>query len=219
MFALALVSSFVWAMSVEDLQIDSHQVTRTEYLSFVREHPEWQKGSALPVFADAGYLASWKNTTTPNMPRNAPVTEVSWFAAKAYCNWNKKRLPTIAEWELGAQADETTIDASKKEAFKRRVLDWYSRPGSEPIRPVKSGYKNIYGLWDMHGLVWEWTEDFNSVILDPEACAANGRTAPANVERDDYANFMRNAFRSSLKANSTTKNLGFRCIKNKSEEK
>lgn len=201
---------------LEEFEMDAQQVTRSQYLRFVREYPEWQQSRAIAIYADSSYLKGWSSPEKPNAPLSAPVTEISWFAAKAFCEWQGKSLPTIAQWELVGSADETSRDAIQSSAFRQRILKWYSKPGSESIPPVRSGYKNVYGVWDLHGLVWEWTEDFNSVIVDPESCGASGNSAKA--DKTDYANFMRNAFRSSLKANSTVKNLGFRCVRNRRAE-
>lgn len=212
---LFLLSLSFWAAASE-FSMDPHQVTRSQYLEFVREFPEWRRGNVSPLYAEPGYLRSWINRDQPNSPLSAPVTEVSWFAARAYCEWKGQALPTINQWELMAAANEASKDASKSGEFRQRILDWYGRPSSGPINSVMSGYKNVYGIWDLHGLVWEWNEDFNSVIIDPQACGASGDDKKS--DRTDYANFMRFAFRSSLKGNTTVKNLGFRCVRNAKEE-
>ena len=75
----------------------------------------------------------------------------------------------------------------------------------------------------MHGLVWEWTSDFNSIFLSGESrkdkdtdnnlfCGSGSVNA---TDLMNYAAFMRYAFRGSLKAKYTTKNLGFRCAQDK----
>ena len=73
----------------------------------------------------------------------------------------------------------------------------------------------------MFDLVWEWTDDFNSIMTtsdsrngdfdDKGLFCASAATSAADVL--NYASFMRYAFRSSLKANYTVENLGFRCAK------
>ena len=78
---------------------------------------------------------------------------------------------------------------------------------------------NVYGVKDLHGLVWEWTLDFNSVFVtgdnrqdgDKVKDLFCGDGATGAARREDYAAFMRYAMRSSLKADNGTANLGFRC--------
>src|SRR5262245_44777300 len=62
-------------------------VTVGEFAAFARRHPEWQRGQAPAVMADARYLLGWQGATEPGsaIRADAPVTEVSWFAAQAYC--------------------------------------------------------------------------------------------------------------------------------------
>ncbi|MNL63509.1 Formylglycine-generating sulfatase enzyme [compost metagenome] len=71
----------------------------------------------------------------------------------------------------------------------------------------------------MHGLVWEWTSDFNSIFLSGESRKDKssdqnlfcGSASVNAADLMDYAAFMRYAFRGSLKAQYSTRNLGFRC--------
>ena len=194
-------------------------VTAGEFERFVRAHPEWQRGRAPSVFADGRDLIDWRGPalTAPDAG-NRPVTNVSWFAAKAYCDSEDARLPTWLEWEYAAAADETRRDARADPLWRRRILAWYERPSTSVLPPV-GGAPNAYGVRDLHGLVWEWVDDFNTAMVTGESRADTG------LERDlfcgagsvgakdtsDYAAFMRLALRSSLRANNTTTALGFRC--------
>ena len=207
----------VW---IDDFQIDEHAVTNEQYLDFVKKYPEWQKSQVKSIFADASYLRNWKGDLTLGENSNplAPVTNVSWFAAKAYCACQGKRLPTVEEWELAALASETKANAANDSAFNQRIVESYETPNTS-FKQVKSTYKNYWGVYDMHGLIWEWTSDFNSVLISGESrkdgdadrdlfCAGSAINA-ANLR--DYAAFMRYAFRGSIKANYNIQNLGFRC--------
>lgn len=194
--------------------LDRTQVTNAAYLEFLQANPVWRKDSVKKLFADAGYLRSWTGDTFPREIRDVPVTGVSFFAARAYCAWRKKRLPLLGEWEYAAGAD---VKHPMTDAENARVLGWYANPGTGTPGMVGQT-RNIHGVYDMHGLVWEWVADFNSVLLseesretgsDKEMFCGGGAANASNFR--NYAAFMRYAFRSSLRSNYTGANLGFRC--------
>ena len=118
-------------------------------------------------------------------------------------------------------ADEKSKDARTREEFNKYILGWYEKNNTY-TNSVGKTFKNYYGIYDMHGLVWEWTFDFNSIFLsgesrkdkdtDKELFCGSGSVNATDLM--NYAAFMRYAFRGSVKANYTTKNLGFRCAKN-----
>lgn len=205
---------------VNNFEIDVYPVTNHQYVAFVKRFPQWQKSSIKNIFADANYLHSWAGDTTlgGSMTPNAPVTNVSWFAAQAYCACMGKRLPTLDEWEFVAMADETTTDARTKSSFNQYILDWYEKPGTFK-NEIGSTYKNYWGVYDTHGLVWEWTFDFNSVMIGGESRNEGkdvalfcGSGSIGAKDLMNYAAFMRYALRGSLKANYAMQNLGFRCV-------
>jgi sulfatase modifying factor 1 len=208
---------------VKPFWLDRHPVTNAEYLRFVSQDVHWQKSRVARLYADAEYLASWAGDASlgPNAAADAPVVGVSWFSASAYCEQLGARLPTEAEWELVAQADEKRKDAHRDNAFVNRILEWYAHPAQRPGEVMQSK-PNAYGVFDMHGLIWEWIEDFNASIVsaddrardDPQAGRVCGGAAFGAQNPADYAAFMRYAFRSSLKAPYTVHNLGFRCARN-----
>jgi formylglycine-generating enzyme required for sulfatase activity len=95
------------------------------------------------------------------------------------------------------------------------ILDWYSKP-ADYSRPYGSGTRNAFGIRDLHGKVWEWTSDFNSmgpIAGDGGEGLFCGGTGGALGDRADYAAFMRYSFRSSLKPAYSVSSLGFRCAK------
>src|SRR5690606_17624711 len=100
-------------VEVKSFLMDIYPVTNAEYLTFVKAYPDWKKSKVKGLFADKSYLSNWENDEKYNGLPNAPVTNVSWFAAKKYCECQGKRLPTIDEWELAAMASENTPDARK----------------------------------------------------------------------------------------------------------
>ena len=63
-------------------------VTNAQYLRFVQARPQWQRAKVPSVFAEAQtYLSQWQSATSlgPKILPTQPVTQVSWFAAQAYC--------------------------------------------------------------------------------------------------------------------------------------
>ena len=196
-------------------------MTVAEFLAFVRAHGDWQRGRAPSVFAQGRYLVGWSDALHPGTGQlNSPVTDVSWFAARAYCESEGARLPTWLEWEYAAAADETRTDARDDEQWRRRILAWYERPAASML-PAVGGPPNVYGVRDLHGLVWEWVDDFNALFIsgdsrtqgDPDRQQFCGAGAISIVGRDSYAVLMRVALLSSLNAADSTSSLGFRCAR------
>ena len=208
-------------VTVHPFELDRVPVTRGDFLAFVTANPEWRRDRVKPVFADRGYLAGWPGALDAGRADDLrrPAVEVSWFAARAYCGWRGGRLPTTDEWELVAAADRSTRDASRDQLAQRRLLALYTRPRPAPLPPVGGTPPNAYGVRDLHGRAWEWTRDFNSVLVSDDSrgtaardvglyCAGSaiGATDPRN-----YPAFLRYAVRGGLDARSTLGSLGFRC--------
>jgi formylglycine-generating enzyme required for sulfatase activity len=201
--------------------LDRLPVTNGDFVEFVRAHPEWQRDRVPAVFADEGYLAHWAspNAIGPDLDEKQPVVRVSWFAAKAYCAARGARLPTEAEWELAASASRTQPDGRGDRVWREQILAWYSRPNPPRLPVVGTTPANYWGVHDLFGLVWEWVLDFNSAMLttdarrtgDKNALTFCGGGAVNATDKSNYPSFMRTAFRSSLRADYTTNNLGFRC--------
>lgn len=213
-------SAAVWR-SVKAFQVMPRAVTIEEFRVFLERNPKWNKGKISNLFADVGYLAQWTELIASTQNAKLPVTQVSWFAARAYCADIGMHLPSIDQWEFIAAASETRKNANRDPVFLRRILDWYGEPEGRLRKPVGSIYKNIYGVWDLHGLIWEWVEDFNSTFVTGESredASLNkdmfcGAGAMSSADRENYAAYMRFAFRSSLKGRSSVWNLGFRCVR------
>lgn len=207
------------SVKVDAFMMDQYPVTNAEFVMFLKAVPHYKRSQLKALFAGKSYLAHWKSDLDyGDLLPNAPVTNVSFFAAKEYCNWKGKRLPTMDEWEYVAMSDAKDMDARSKEEYNKFILSWYETPRTFE-KPVGSTFKNYWGVYDMHGLVWEWVSDFNTIFLSGES--RKDKSSDANLfcgsasinanDLKDYAAFMRYGFRGSLKAAHSTKNLGFRC--------
>ena len=166
--------------------IGRHEVTVAEFGRFVDE-TGYSAGSSCRTYDDGEYDAgrSWRNPGFGQSGRH-PVACVNWNDAQAYVAWlsrqtgKKYRLPSESEWEYAARAGTATArywgegesgqcrhangaDASMK--MKERYSDWGGRrlascrDGHAHTAPVGSFAANGWGLHDMLGNVWEWTED------------------------------------------------------------
>jgi formylglycine-generating enzyme required for sulfatase activity len=213
-------------VAVAAFRLDAYAVTNAQFLAFVRAQPRWQRSAVPRLFADARYLEHWSGDTAlgETAPARSPVTHVSWFAARAYCAWRGARLPTTDEWEYAAAASERAPPGTERgsianAAFRERILQWYAQPVPAVPPPVGSIYRNLWGVYDLHGLVWEWTLDFNTALVTGESRQDSdlerklycGPGALGATDPEDYAAFMRHGFRSSLRAEYTVSSLGFRC--------
>jgi len=198
-------------------------VTNAQYLAFVKRHPQWQRGRAPTVFAEPRYLELWRGPLDPGPKATPaqPVVQVSWFAAKAYCETQGARLPTWSEWEYAAAADATRADARSDPAWRERILAWYSVPSGSALPEVGRSPADVHGVKNLHGLVWEWVEDHSAMLVsgdnrdqgDPELLRFCGAGALSMDDRENYAVLMRVAMLSALEADDTTRNLGFRCAR------
>jgi len=208
---------------VTSYRLRTQPVTNAEFLEFVRGNPKWARDRIASLFADGQYLSHWASPSKlGGAGPDQPVTHVSWFAAEAYCQSERARLPTWYEFEFAAAADDTHADGRGDPAWRERILNWYARPSTTALPDVGSTPKNYYGLRDLHGLVWEWVGDFASLMIsgdnrdqgDPDLLKFCGAGALSTQDRENYAILMRIALLSSLKAADTTANLGFRCARN-----
>jgi formylglycine-generating enzyme required for sulfatase activity len=106
--------------------------------------------------------------------------------------------------------------------MKDKIIAWYGKPHTKSIPSVESdGPANGFGVFDLVGLNWEWTQDFNDLLVEQETRDNGGKDSnlfcaggsQISGDTTNYSAFMRLSFRSSLKASFTTADLGFRCAK------
>ena len=201
---------------VGPLWVDKTPVTNREFLGFLKTHPQYLKSKIASLFADEGYLKHWKSDMVfVKSEADFPVTRVSWFVARKFCQAQGKRLPTVAEWEV--------LSDAQNPKYETQILEWYGKPDAG-LRKVAQGPANKYGVKDAHGLVWEWVDNFSEAIMSGDSRGGSSTESMfcggASLKAKDprlYAAFMRFAFRSSLTAKYTSANLGFRCVKDLKE--
>jgi len=157
-----------------------------------------------------------------------PVMRVSWDDAKAFAEWMGCRLPTEAEWEYACRAGTTTpfytgTNLTTEQANYNGNYPYYKNPkGAYIDRTVRVGnYEpNPWGLYDMHGNVWEWCSDWlGDYPTLPQTNPQGPSTGTVRVLRGgswfSYAAYCRSAFRDSRDPNTHYDDFGFRLVLSK----
>ena len=161
------------------MYVSAHEVTVGQFRRFVEEtgyRTDAEKEGSCWTRSDGswGYVdgAAWRNPGIEQTDSH-PVVCVSWNDAHAYAEWAGGRLPTEAEWEYAARAGTTGDYAGDLD-----VMAWYGANANNTTHPVGVKTPNAWGLYDMHGNVWEWVSDWyasdiygqyeNGTVTDPE---------------------------------------------------
>jgi len=196
-------------VKLDAFHMDSHEVSNRDYYEYCMA-----TGSSLPEFWG---MDTYKSGL--DFPDH-PVVGVSQFQANQYAEWAGKRLPTEAEWEYAARGGLDEISYNFGAEADHRYAR-YNDPHAEK-GPVRCGsYKpNSYGLFDMHGNVWEWTSDWFSETYYQESPESN----PTGPGRGSFKVFrgggwhsgpgcIRVHHRNALPSHWVDIAGGFRCVK------
>ena len=141
---------------VDAFYIGKYEVTNRQFKKFVDANPQWGKGRVDSKYASGSYLKHWEGDTYPSDKADHPVVYVSWFAARAYCEWAGGRLPTEAEWEKACRAGSNTKYCFGDDESQLGEYAWYRDNSARSAHPVGEKKANAWGLYDMHGNVSEW---------------------------------------------------------------
>ena len=151
--------------------LDRTLVTNSEFFEFTRRFaneepsdtlarlgPPWTEIDPRSRYGDRKNLAHWVDDRVPKGFENHPVTNVTWYDAVAYCQWQGKRLPTEAEWAHAARGGGNPIFPWGDAAADSSRAN-YSSSGFGTTTPVASYPPNAFGLYDMAGNVWQFAAD------------------------------------------------------------
>jgi formylglycine-generating enzyme required for sulfatase activity len=144
-----------------------------------------------------------------------PVESVSWDDAVAFCKKVGVRLPTEAEWEYACRAGTTTKYSSGDSDSDLDGVAWYTINSRNTTHPGGQKQANAWGLYDMHGNVWEWCADWYGSYPSGEATnPAGSSSGTARVLRGGswcfYPGFCRSAIRGWYYPGNRDVSVGFR---------
>lgn len=198
----------------------AHEVTNAQYEQFDPSHKVLR-----------GKMGFSKND-------DEAVIFVSWTEAKAFCNWLSKkegrtyRLPTEAEWEYACRAGTTTHfhtgDSLPTTYHKNQTESWYPDPARVDNYPqdydkemvaltVGQTPPNAWGLYDMHGNVEEWCEDWYGPYVaeaqtDPVGRASGDFRVTRGGSHGTLPFYLRSANRSGTLPEDKSWLIGFRLV-------
>jgi len=190
-----------------DFYMGKYPVTIAEYMHFVKDvkehYPEWMTEN----YKNVNYN-SYKDM---NLTDNAPIIGISWHDATAYCKWLSEktkenyRLPTEKEWEYACRAGTTTKWSFGDDGKELEKYAWYDENSDSTTHEVGQKKPNPWKLYDMHGNVWEWCEDW----YDEEKKYKVLRGGSWNYD----ANFTCSADRDWGNPGNRSVNIGFRLLR------
>ncbi|WP_448518687.1 formylglycine-generating enzyme family protein [Rhodoflexus sp.] len=191
---------------VSSFYIGKYEVTVAQYREFCKE-----TGRAMPETPKWG----WQD--------NAPIVNVSWNDANAYCKWlvqrtgQPYRLPTEAEWEFAARGGIKTRKTRFAGSNQLEEVGWFDKNSNKRAQPVGEKSANELGLYDMSGNVWEWVQDWfdsdyysKSPEKDPQGPPKGSMRVMRSGSWINYAEDNRIAIRISNMPNDIGPFFGFR---------
>lgn len=223
-------------IEASDIQKPQHEVELAEF--WMGKHPvtqaQWRQVAAMPSIKKDLDLEPSRFKGD-----NHPVEQVSWYDAEEFCQRLSKhagldyRLPTEAEWEYACRAGTSTpfcfgetittdlANYNGNYRYGNNIKGKYC----QRTQSVNSFSPNSWGLYGMHGNVWEWCLDHwhESYVDKPEELKYDGNTPwldePHNSGRlirggswVSYPRRCRSAYRGNLSPHNGYYNLGFRIV-------
>jgi formylglycine-generating enzyme required for sulfatase activity len=225
-------------VSVPAFLMSQTEVPNRLYQVFVEENPEWASANKSSLvkkeLVDEQYLKTWSEAADQPDWLRLPVTNISFHAAQAFCQWltsklppaysgYSARLPFESEWEWASRGGLVGTDYPMG---RPSAEDRFFAPGVDGSSPIGGSPRNGFGLQDMTGNVWEWCLDWYSPVkylfssLNPENNSFDSRDElPMGAEKvirgGSWANeqeLIKVSTRGSQPPDWCTPYLGFRVV-------
>jgi formylglycine-generating enzyme required for sulfatase activity len=161
-----------------------------------------------------------------NCGEDCPVEQVSWDDVQTFISklnrkkgGNRYRLPTEAEWEYAARAGSTARFCYGDDEGRLSEYAWYSGNSGDKTHPVAQKQPNAWGLYDMHGNVYEWCQDWydknypSGNVTDPTGPSSGSLRVLCGGSWSSLAEFCRSAIRYGKFSVTRNLYLGFRLVR------
>ena len=207
---------------VDAFLMDRYEVTQALYSEFPLPDPSHFKGPQHPVeqinWTDALVYCNERSLAEDLTPCYDLETGQCDFRADGY------RLPTEAEWEYACRAGKKTWFSHGDDTGELLTGAWYRDNAPKKTQPVAQKRPNAWGLYDMHGNVKEWCQDYYSETYYQNSPTRNPRGPEQGSERvirgggwDSSADACRSSYRASDASIDDTclasDSIGFRCVR------
>ena len=194
-------------------ELGVYEVTQEQYKKVMGKNPSHFKGGLFAM----------------NAGSQNPVETVSYDDAVEFCRKlsalpaEKKsgyvyRLPTEAEWEYACRAGTTTEYSFGDSASELGDYAWYDKNSGKTTHPVGEKKPNAWGLYDLHGNVYEWCQDWyrdhpSGSVIDPTGAASGSDRVLRGGCWDSLSDRCRSAFRFRSTPGRRYYDLGFRVLR------
>lgn len=223
---------------LSDFYIDQTEVTNSEFAEFLNNIKSIQNSDGQlyiklnPEYSAIVYDQVIDVYRVKEGWENFPALGVTWYGAKAYAQWNGKRLPTEAEWEYAASNGGKTRWSLGNEFISNDYVYWENkggrydstRIGTAPVTKIWNkesnswveAKKNDFGLYHMSGNVWEWVNDWYGAYpeftaYDPRGVAFGSGKVLRGGAWMLIKDLLRTRFRGNKEAYFGSEETGFRC--------
>ena len=203
----------VHSVTLQSFEIGAFEVTQAQYKAIMGTNPSYFQGSSYPG------------------SENTPVEKLSWYEAMEFCTQlsiltgRTFTLPSEAQWEYACRAGTTTLYSfGYSDALLDNYAWYYSNAYNKGAvygqpRPVGTKLPNAWGLYDMHGNVWEWCLDSwhaNYMGAPIDGSAWEPQAGSNYVYRgggwDGTTKSCRSADRGGIRPDYRFEDLGFRIV-------
>lgn len=214
----------VHSVTIKPFAMGKFEITTKEYMLCVNDKkcplPKW-----LETNSEFNIKSGTKNDYKAFVEDSQPIVGVSWLNAIDYIKWlsektsKRYRLPSESEWEYAVRANTKAkiygFDGKNSEITE---YAWYDKNSNDKTHPVGQKKPNAFGLYDMHGNVWEWVQDtwhnnYNDAPVDGSAWETTNESSDRVLRGGSWfltEKDLRSANRNNFPSNERKNSYGFR---------